>query len=364
MPTVSIVIPVYKVEKYIERCLASVLNQTYQDYEIILVDDGSPDRCGEICDQYAQKYSFIKTIHKKNAGLGYARNTGIEAATGKYITFIDSDDYITESLLKDLVDAAVNMQADTVIAGYSRKVGNEIFEVHNLIADKQYKDDEIIPSVLYKMVGPLGDGSDNLNMAAWRVLYSIDIIKKYDLRYPSERQYISEDIIFDLYYYQYSKNVVGISNCGYIYCMNSGSLTERYNPDRYIKGEVLYKEKKRILELFDCYQPEAEYRIVESFIRYSRYSIKAEVKYANKNGREKALNNIRKIIASTEYIKAVKKHYNPNKSKIDALIDYLAIKNNALAIYVALSLGYIIRGKNDKNKERFKRIHSGRSNLL
>lgn len=93
-PKVSIIVPVYKVEQYLDSCVHSLLNQTLKDIEIILVDDGSPDKCPIICDLYAQKDTRVKVIHKTNEGLGMARNSGIEFATGEYITFCDSDDYV------------------------------------------------------------------------------------------------------------------------------------------------------------------------------------------------------------------------------------------------------------------------------
>ena len=98
MPTISVVVPVYKVEKYLNRCVDSILNQTYKDFELILMDDGSPDKAPEICDDYAKKYDFIHVIHQKNGGLSAARNSGIEWALensdSEWITFIDSDDWI------------------------------------------------------------------------------------------------------------------------------------------------------------------------------------------------------------------------------------------------------------------------------
>ena len=98
MAKVSVIIPIYKVEKYLSRCLDSVVNQTLDDIEIVLVDDGSPDSCPEICDRYAKKDSRIKVIHKKNEGLGYARNSGMLIATGEYIAFLDSDDYVSKDM--------------------------------------------------------------------------------------------------------------------------------------------------------------------------------------------------------------------------------------------------------------------------
>ena len=97
---VSIIIPIYNVEKYSDECITSVINQTYKNIEIILVDDGSPDNCGKICDNYALKDKRIKVIHEKNGGLSFARNTGLNIATGEYVYFLDSDDYLTDNAIE------------------------------------------------------------------------------------------------------------------------------------------------------------------------------------------------------------------------------------------------------------------------
>ena len=97
---ISVIVPVYKVEKYLHRCIDSVLAQTFTDFELILVDDGSPDNCGKICDEYAEKDERIHVIHKENGGLSSARNAGLDIATGDYIVFIDSDDYVENCLLQ------------------------------------------------------------------------------------------------------------------------------------------------------------------------------------------------------------------------------------------------------------------------
>ena len=116
-PLVSIVIPVYNVEKYLDRCVRSVVRQTYDNLEILLIDDGSPDNCPQMCDAWAQIDTRIRVIHKQNAGLGMARNTGIENATGKYICFFDSDDYIIGDIIEEAVLLAENEKADMVLFG-------------------------------------------------------------------------------------------------------------------------------------------------------------------------------------------------------------------------------------------------------
>ena len=112
---ISIIVPVYKVERYLENCIESIINQTFKDFELILVDDGSPDRCGLICDNYAKKDERIKVIHKKNEGLSAARNSGIQIAKGEYIAFVDSDDCINKNMYETLYDTAIENKSDIVV---------------------------------------------------------------------------------------------------------------------------------------------------------------------------------------------------------------------------------------------------------
>lgn len=117
-PLISIIVPVYKVEKYIHRCIESVLHQTYTNWELILVDDGSPDSCGRICDEYAMYHDKIAVIHKINQGVGAARNTGLHRAEGEWIYFLDSDDFIKEDALKKMISYSQEGLYDMVIAGF------------------------------------------------------------------------------------------------------------------------------------------------------------------------------------------------------------------------------------------------------
>ena len=114
---ISIIVPIYKVEKYLERCICSILNQTYKNIEVILVDDGSPDNCGKICDEYSMKDNRIKVIHKENGGLSSARNAGLKIATGDYIGFVDSDDWIEHTMYERLIANAVKYDAQISVGG-------------------------------------------------------------------------------------------------------------------------------------------------------------------------------------------------------------------------------------------------------
>ena len=119
-PLISVIVPIYNVEMYLPQCLDSICGQTYQNLEILLVDDGSPDRCGEICDQYAARDTIIRVIHKQNGGLSDARNAGMEQMNGSYLMFVDSDDLLPSNAVQTLIEAAFSENAELVIGDYRR----------------------------------------------------------------------------------------------------------------------------------------------------------------------------------------------------------------------------------------------------
>jgi len=145
MPIVSIIVPVYKVEKYLPRCIDSILMQTFTDFECILVDDGSPDNCSVICDEYAKKDKRFKVIHKENGGLSDARNAGIKAAIGEYVYFLDSDDEITELCMEILVTLAKKYQGVNIIQGNTIKNPNDSYNKYDIIPGHfpEYTDDQL-----------------------------------------------------------------------------------------------------------------------------------------------------------------------------------------------------------------------------
>lgn len=128
-PLISVIVPIYKVENYLNCCVNSIINQTYKNLEIILIDDGSPDKCGKICDDFNKEDTRIKVIHKKNNGLGSARNTGLDVCNGEYISFVDSDDYIMPDLIESLYNEIYD--CDYVSCGYThlttKIIKNNIF---------------------------------------------------------------------------------------------------------------------------------------------------------------------------------------------------------------------------------------------
>ncbi|WP_053984382.1 glycosyltransferase family 2 protein [Niameybacter massiliensis] len=142
-PLISIIVPIYKVEDYIEKCITSILDQTYKNLEIILADDGSPDGCGEICDQYAEMDSRIKVIHKENGGLSSARNTGLDIASGEYIGFVDSDDYIEKDMYEQLYNAIKKHKVEIAVCNFKRVYEKMREEINRVIP---YSNQEVFTS--------------------------------------------------------------------------------------------------------------------------------------------------------------------------------------------------------------------------
>ncbi len=190
---ISIIVPIYNVEKYLRKCIDSIVNQTYKNLEIILVDDGSPDNCGAICDEYAKKDERIKVIHKENGGLSDARNAGIDAATGKYIGFIDSDDYIAPDMYEKLYFAMFKAKADIAISnflyvdeeGKASDKNNNLPIQNEILSGRQILDQKMCrPKYCYWVV-------------AWNKLYKKSIFD--DIRYPVSKIHEDEFVIHNIY---------------------------------------------------------------------------------------------------------------------------------------------------------------------
>lgn len=249
---VTVVIPIYNVERWLDRCVVSVVNQTYRDLEIILVDDESPDRCPQMCEDWAAKDSRIKVIHKKNAGLGMARNTGIEHATGKYIIFVDSDDYIEENTIEVCVAVAEKEQADIVSYGNDKVLqnGNVVDERRPAAPKAIYTGHEImrvlLPMVLSK--NPKTGEDWQLSLSACFSMFALKPILDHNWRFVSEREIISEDYYSVLKLYQYAQKIVILDKVFYHYTTNPTSLTQTYRKDRYEKICYFYEKIRQLAQ--------------------------------------------------------------------------------------------------------------------
>ena len=250
---VSVVVPVYNVEQYLDRCIESVVNQTYHNLEIILVDDGSPDNCPRKCDEWADEDSRIKVIHKKNEGLGMARNTGIENAIGEYICFFDSDDYVALDAIEKAYQCISAYHADIVHFG-SFSIGSDGKEKDCRIPQTEkmlYQGDEVQNYILPNLMGanPRTGKSSNLWITAWTCMYSMRVIQKTNWRFVSERQYNSEDSYSHLILYKDITRVAVLPEALYYHCENAMSLSLAYRKDRYERIKFWYEECLKVCNI-------------------------------------------------------------------------------------------------------------------
>ena len=253
-PLVSVVVPIYNVEKFLNRCLESIVNQSYNNIEIILVDDGSPDNCPQMCEDWVKKDSRIKAIHKENGGLGEARNTGMKAASGDYFCFIDSDDYVDRAMIEECVSVAMENKADAVFFGgdYITPDG-KVVGVRNPNPPKNVFSGAEVKEILLPMaLTPNAATGENwhLSLSACCGLFSSEIIKKHGWHFVSERQIIAEDYYSVCELYQYFQTVCIVGKPFYHYIQNENSLTHTYREDRYEKicyfAEEMFKLSKNI----------------------------------------------------------------------------------------------------------------------
>lgn len=323
-PKISIIVPVYNVEKYLDRCIKSLLNQTLKDIEIILVDDGSPDNCPLMCDEYAKSDRRVKVVHKANEGLGYARNSGLEVATGEYIAFVDSDDYVELDMYERLYEVALFYNVQMVLCGFNRD--NKGCRVKGLVANMPSSPKVIDARTDYipNLIGqkPNEYYSMFYGYAVWNILFSADIINKHHIRFKSERIYLSEDILFQIEYAARVKDMLLYPVELYNYCLNSESLTTKYDKTRYDKAVVLYNKLRLEIDELELTIDNCELRVQRMLLAKALYSVCDAIKAL---GVKDAHMEVNAICNNAELVKVLKE-YPVNQMNIKRRYFYLAIK--------------------------------------
>lgn len=232
---ISVIVPIYKVEKYLNRCVDSILNQSYKNIEVILVDDGSPDNCGKICDEYLLKDNRIRVIHKENGGLSSARNAGLEIATGEYIGFVDSDDWIEPKMYETLIENAIKYNAEISVGG----VVDLLEENDNYTIIKSTFDEKIDVQVLNNEEAMkkffLGSWS------AWDKIYKRKVHEK--IRFPEGM--INEDEAIAMKILDNSEKIVYTNEVFYNYIRRPNSITTSEFSERKLDW---YRNCKKNLE--------------------------------------------------------------------------------------------------------------------
>lgn len=291
-PLVSIIVPVYNTEKYLDRCIKSIISQTYKNLEIILVDDGSPDNCPHMCDEWAEKDNRIKVIHKLNDGLANARNSGIEICNGDYVMFTDSDDYIELDMVEFLMNLSVKYNADVSRCGfyYNYDNGNQKTDGNDYTVKLLEKDDRIIELVTTGFGGTV-----------WNKLYKREVVKS---NFFSKQDGCSEDILYNFRVYKEDYKTVFSDVPKYHYVIRNNSITNNtfgYGAFDIIRAKQIVvdyaEENENILPyaikgyvmsafivLSGCIQNDAFYedrqRLIKKILSYKKYIFKSKL-YSN-----------------------------------------------------------------------------------
>jgi glycosyltransferase involved in cell wall biosynthesis len=291
LPKVSVIVPVYNVEKYLPRCIESILNQTFQDFEILLIDDGSKDKSGQICDEYVKKDKRIKVFHKKNARVSAARNDGIRMAQGKYISFIDSDDWIDPEMYEEMVKKAEKFKLEFIMCDYKKKSENYEDNRTQPIRGGYYSKEEI-KNELFQCLIMFDHIEFPPTISNWVCLFNLEFLKINNLYYDEDIHYC-EDSLFGSKVLYHTTNFYYLKNHHYYnYFYNPTSTTNTYNEK---KWESYLKINDRLIKYFGETTEYDFSKQIQINMLYFTLNMLGQVKYSGKEEKVK-LNMIKKII--------------------------------------------------------------------
>lgn len=229
---VSIIVPVYNVENYLKRCVDSLIRQSLAGIEILLIDDGSTDRSGELCDELAGTDLRISVYHKENEGQGIARNLGLQKATGTYVAFLDSDDYYDPDTCRDLFELMEHTQADLCCYGYQIETQDrQIVRIPN-ITDREYVGEAFRKEFVPHYFGDQPEKDELRGFSSCMTIFRRSIVEEHNICFPSEREYLSEDTIFSLRFCEHARKAVTTSKIYYHYCQNPNSFSQTFHEER------------------------------------------------------------------------------------------------------------------------------------
>lgn len=259
MSLFSIIVPVYNVESWLARCLDSILSDQCTDMEIILVDDGSTDDSGIICDHYAASHTCISVVHKENGGLSSARNAGLERASGEWISFIDSDDWVDQDTYHSMAALLAQLgeaKPDMVKFGYKRVVGDKVEACAPCVPEGTYNHDEIVRELLPAAFGSKRISNSTIHtfiLSAWSHLYRREFLEKTGLWFVSEREIASEDFLYVNSLYMRASSVYVSHATRYNYELREGSLSARYRKELFEQYKYLGTLIQQELETTNLY---------------------------------------------------------------------------------------------------------------
>ena len=248
MLKLSVIVPVYKVEKYLRRCIDSILEQNYRDIELILVDDGSPDWCPEMCDQYRKKDKRVRVIHQKNSGVAVARNAGMRMATGDYITFVDSDDYIDREMYLSMFEIIEQYQCDVVMCDCVKEFGTHK-ELYTHDIRSGYYNEKQLKEEYYPHLLMMENVEYPATISNWLCVFKNKRGgKDFAIEYEPGIRY-SEDLLFGVSLLRQADSFYYMKGQAYYhYCMNPESVTHKFVPDKWQDYQKLHRKIEEYFE--------------------------------------------------------------------------------------------------------------------
>lgn len=344
MDKISVILPVYKVERYIEQCMESVLNQTYKNLEIILVDDGSPDNCGQICDHYAQIDKRVKVIHKQNGGAPAARNDALAICTGDWIAYVDPDDWTEKNLFEEVMKAAERDNSDIIIFNTYLNSGNrqkimQAFPEEFVTEDRNF---------IYKL--QLSAINKNFNPYIqkwsqgfpWDKIFKASMLKEHNVLWPTNLR-ANDDVVYNLHAFQYAKRITYLNKTLYHYRVNQESIGHRFMADRIQVDKDIYDEMFRVRDLYNLgsdYEMAVYSRIVTNvWLATKRYFFHPD----NTKSSKLIMKELREILNQEPFYTAFEK---VDRRKLDGGAKYISVirHNNAWWIRLLYRLASI-KGK-------------------
>ena len=346
---ISVIVPVYNSEQYLSMCLNSIITQTYNNIEIICVDDGSTDNSIKILQEYAANDHRIKIVHNKNGGVSAARNSGLDIAKGEYVLFVDSDDWIEKSTCELAVHKMEDKAVDVVMWSYIRERGNESKKKIIFDRDVIFDDKDIREKLHRRMIGIIGkelshpENADAL-CTVWGKLYKRSILSSNEIRFYDIRKIGTyEDGLFNLLYFKYVRKAIFLNQYFYHYRRsNRFSITTAYNINLSQQWEELFKIMEEYIKknnLGKDYKEALHNRISLSLIPLGINEMNHQCRVGIK------ISNIKKIICRKDYVSAIKQlkiQYMPIYWKIF----FIAVRQkNAFIVFIILNIIQKIRGR-------------------
>ena len=294
---ISVIVPVFNMEQFLTRCVDSILNQTYKELEIILIDDGSTDSSPSVCDNYALQDQRVRVIHQPNSGVSSARNAGLEIATGDYISFIDPDDWIESDTYGKLTEYLFAENPDIIRFNAVRK--GEI--INWLPFEGVYDGDLFEKEVVLPMIGSEKFGGMFILGVLWLHLFKRELIEQYKIRFDT-RLRRCEDRLFTVSAMLFARNMLFVQDAFYHYEVNDESLSNRYDPQRWDQELIFLRNLKElyIKNKNSIFVGEADQRLANDCILRVITSVNQEYFSNNQNSFRTRYRNVKKIICCTE----------------------------------------------------------------